>query len=107
MTRLFNDPAAFADEALEGFTAAHRRWVRPVGGGVVRATATPAGQVAVVIGGGSGHYPAFSGLVGRGPGARCGRRERLRLPVRPADPLRGHRRARGRGSPADVRQLRR
>ncbi|MFF0584843.1 dihydroxyacetone kinase family protein [Streptomyces sp. NPDC003781] len=66
MTRLFNDPAAFADEALEGFTAAHRRWVRPVTGGVVRAGATPAGQVAVVIGGGSGHYPAFSGLVGRG-----------------------------------------
>ncbi|MEU4979932.1 dihydroxyacetone kinase family protein [Streptomyces sp. NPDC021969] len=66
MTRLFNDPAAFADEALEGFTAAHRRWVRPVTGGVVRATATPGGQVAVVIGGGSGHYPAFSGLVGRG-----------------------------------------
>ncbi|MFJ3037558.1 dihydroxyacetone kinase family protein [Streptomyces tendae] len=66
MTRLFNDPAAFADEALEGFTAAHRRWVRPVTGGVVRATAIPAGQVAVVIGGGSGHYPAFSGLVGRG-----------------------------------------
>ncbi|MGW0812019.1 dihydroxyacetone kinase family protein [Streptomyces viridiviolaceus] len=66
MTRLFNDPAAFADEALEGFTAAHRRWVRPVTGGVVRAAATPAGQVAVVIGGGSGHYPAFSGLVGRG-----------------------------------------
>ncbi|MFJ6070641.1 dihydroxyacetone kinase family protein [Streptomyces sp. NPDC093065] len=66
MTRLFNDPAAFADEALEGFAAAHRRWVRPVPGGVVRAAATPAGQVAVVIGGGSGHYPAFSGLVGRG-----------------------------------------
>ncbi|MGC9495890.1 dihydroxyacetone kinase family protein [Streptomyces sp. WG7] len=66
MTRLFNDPAAFADEALEGFTAAHRRWVRSVTGGVVRATATPPGQVAVVIGGGSGHYPAFSGLVGRG-----------------------------------------
>jgi dihydroxyacetone kinase len=66
MTRLFNDPAAFADEALEGFAAAHRRWVRPVTGGVVRATATPPGQVAVVIGGGSGHYPAFSGLVGRG-----------------------------------------
>ncbi|MEW1994705.1 dihydroxyacetone kinase family protein [Streptomyces coelicoflavus] len=66
MTRLFNDPAAFADEALEGFAAAHRRWVRPVTGGVVRAAATPAGQVAVVVGGGSGHYPAFSGLVGRG-----------------------------------------
>ncbi|MER6012387.1 dihydroxyacetone kinase family protein [Streptomyces bluensis] len=66
MTRLFNDPAAFADEALEGFAAAHCDRVRPVTGGVVRAGATPAGQVAVVIGGGSGHYPAFSGLVGRG-----------------------------------------
>ncbi|MFE6889066.1 dihydroxyacetone kinase family protein [Streptomyces sp. NPDC057694] len=66
MTRLYNDPAAFADEALEGFAAAHRRWVRPVRGGVVRATAKTPGQVAVVIGGGSGHYPAFSGLVGQG-----------------------------------------
>ncbi|BCL25439.1 dihydroxyacetone kinase family protein [Streptomyces aurantiacus] len=66
MTRLFNDPAAFADEALEGFAAAHRGWVRPVTGGVVRAVGTPSGQVAVVVGGGSGHYPAFSGLVGRG-----------------------------------------
>ncbi|MFJ8935249.1 dihydroxyacetone kinase family protein [Streptomyces sp. NPDC102365] len=66
MTRLFNDPAAFADEALEGFAAAHRGWVRAVTGGVVRAAGTPAGQVAVVVGGGSGHYPAFSGLVGRG-----------------------------------------
>ncbi|MFC9530739.1 dihydroxyacetone kinase family protein [Streptomyces sp. NPDC056975] len=66
MTRLYNDPAAFADEALEGFAAAHQRWVRPVPGGVVRATAKTPGQVAVVIGGGSGHYPAFSGLVGQG-----------------------------------------
>ena len=66
MTQLFNDPAAFADEALEGFVAAHRRWVRPVPGGVVRAAARVPGQVAVVVGGGSGHYPAFSGLVGQG-----------------------------------------
>ncbi|MEV7090988.1 dihydroxyacetone kinase family protein [Streptomyces sp. NPDC093085] len=66
MTRLFNAPEAFADEALEGFVAAHRRWVRPVPGGVVRSAPAPAGQVAVVIGGGSGHYPAFSGLVGPG-----------------------------------------
>ncbi|MCX4796821.1 MULTISPECIES: dihydroxyacetone kinase family protein [unclassified Streptomyces] len=66
MTRLFNDPAAFADEALEGFVAAHPRRVRQVPGGVVRATRTTPGQVAVVVGGGSGHYPAFSGLVGQG-----------------------------------------
>lgn len=41
MTRLFNAPAAFADEALEGFVAAHRRWVRPVSGGVVRSAPAP------------------------------------------------------------------
>ncbi len=66
MTYLCNDPADFADEALAGFAAAHRRWVRAVPGGVVRSTPTAPGQVAVVIGGGSGHYPAFSGLVGPG-----------------------------------------
>jgi len=66
MTRLFNDPAAFADEMIEGFVAASSRWVRPVAGGVVRRAPAPAGSVAVVIGGGSGHYPAFAGLVGDG-----------------------------------------
>ncbi|WP_353808379.1 dihydroxyacetone kinase family protein [Agromyces sp. SYSU T00194] len=66
MTRLFNEPDAFADEMIAGFAAANRRYVRPVPGGVVRATTSPAGQVAVVIGGGSGHYPAFGGLVGQG-----------------------------------------
>ena len=66
MTRLFNDPADFADQATEGFVAANGRWVRRVHGGVARATTSPDGTVAVVIGGGSGHYPAFGGLVGPG-----------------------------------------
>ncbi|TDN44288.1 homodimeric dihydroxyacetone kinase [Curtobacterium flaccumfaciens] len=66
MTRLFNDPADFADEATDGFVAANERWVRKVHGGVARATTSPEGTVAVVIGGGSGHYPAFGGLVGHG-----------------------------------------
>jgi dihydroxyacetone kinase len=67
MTRLFNDPAAFADEMTEGFVAAHGHRVRQVPGGVVRSSeATPPGRVAVVVGGGSGHYPAFAGLVGPG-----------------------------------------
>jgi dihydroxyacetone kinase len=66
MTRLFNDPADFADEATDGFVAANERWVRKVHGGVARATTSPDGTVAVVIGGGSGHYPAFGGLVGHG-----------------------------------------
>lgn len=66
MTRLWNDPADFADEMIAGFIAANERSVRGVPGGVVRSTVVPEGQVAVVIGGGSGHYPAFGGLVGQG-----------------------------------------
>ncbi|HEX4092904.1 MAG TPA: dihydroxyacetone kinase family protein [Trebonia sp.] len=66
MTRVYNEPADFAREATEGLVAANRELLRLVPGGVTRAAATAPGQVAVVIGGGSGHYPAFSGLVGRG-----------------------------------------
>ena len=66
MTRLWNDPADFADEMIDGFVAANARLVRRVTGGVARSTKTPQGQVAFVIGGGSGHYPAFGGLVGPG-----------------------------------------
>ncbi|MGC5224248.1 dihydroxyacetone kinase family protein [Micromonospora sp. DT81.3] len=66
MTRLWNEPSAFADEMIDGFVAANGRYVRRVPGGVVRSTVVPDGQVAVVIGGGSGHYPAFGGLVGQG-----------------------------------------
>ncbi|MCU1553376.1 MAG: PTS-dependent dihydroxyacetone kinase, dihydroxyacetone-binding subunit DhaK [Arthrobacter sp.] len=66
MTRLFNEPAAFADEMTEGFVASHGRWVKRVSGGVVRNTKSTPDTVALVIGGGSGHYPAFAGLVGQG-----------------------------------------
>jgi dihydroxyacetone kinase len=66
MTRLFNEPAAFADEMIEGFVASHGRWVRRVSGGVARSTKSTPDTVALVIGGGSGHYPAFAGLVGQG-----------------------------------------
>ncbi|GAA2174287.1 dihydroxyacetone kinase family protein [Agrococcus versicolor] len=66
MTRLFNEPSAFADEMIEGFAAASARWVTAVPGGVVRSTRSSEDTVALVIGGGSGHYPAFGGLVGPG-----------------------------------------
>jgi dihydroxyacetone kinase len=66
MTRLFNDPADFADEMVDGFVAANRARVRRVHGGVARSTTSPEGTVALVVGGGSGHYPAFGGLVGHG-----------------------------------------
>lgn len=66
MSFISNDPARFSEQATLGFVAAHSDVVRAVPGGVARRTATPEGQVAVVIGGGSGHYPAFAGLVGPG-----------------------------------------
>src|SRR5699024_8475761 len=74
MTYLFNDPADFANDAVAGLAAAHPEHVAAVHGGVVRATETPKGQPALVIGGGSGHYPAFAGWVGpgMGHGAPCG-----------------------------------
>jgi dihydroxyacetone kinase len=66
MTRLWNDPAAFADDMVNGFVRANGRWVRAVYGGVYRSTRSTRPEVALVIGGGSGHYPAFAGLVGPG-----------------------------------------
>lgn len=66
MTRLYNDPASFMEDMLDGFLDANSHYVFGVPGGVVRATATPEGKATVVVGGGSGHYPAFCGVVGRG-----------------------------------------
>ncbi len=66
MTCIHDDPEVFATTAMAGFSSIYARTVRAVTGGVVRSTATPAGKVAVVVGGGSGHYPAFAGFVGPG-----------------------------------------
>src|SRR6476646_10365463 len=66
MTKLFNDPARFTEDMLAGFLDANSRYVVGVPGGVVRAHETAPGKVAVVVGGGSGHYPAFCGVVGPG-----------------------------------------
>lgn len=74
MTHLVNDPKHFAADVLAGFVRAHAGRVMAVHGGAVRATETPPGEVAVVLGGGSGHYPAFAGWIGEGMahGAVCG-----------------------------------
>ncbi len=74
MTRILADAESFVDDALEGFARAHADLVRRVDGGIVRAAPLDAGRVALVVGGGSGHYPAFAGLVGPGlaAGAVCG-----------------------------------
>jgi hypothetical protein len=100
MTKLYDDPASFSDDLLAGFLDVYADRVVGVSGGVMRVTETPPGKVAVVVGGGSGHYPAFCGVVGPGfadgavvgniftspvdQGGRCrrhGRRQRRRVAV--------------------------
>jgi Dak1 domain len=68
VTDVFNDPVSFKDEMLEGFLSAYGRYVERVPGasGVMRAGGPREGKVSVIIGGGSGHYPAFCGVVGVG-----------------------------------------
>lgn len=66
MTKIFNDPSDFAEEALAGFCDVHSGLVRQVPGGAVRRFRPAQPKVAVLAGGGSGHYPAFAGLVGTG-----------------------------------------
>jgi dihydroxyacetone kinase len=68
MTHVYNDPADFKDDVLRGFAAAHRSRVERVEGasGFVRAGGPLKGKVSLVVGGGSGHYPSYSGVVGPG-----------------------------------------
>ncbi|UKA77614.1 dihydroxyacetone kinase family protein [Arthrobacter sp. FW306-07-I] len=66
MAYLFNNPIDFADQLTDGFAAAYPQWIRKVPGGVVRSNGAAPGSVVVITGGGSGHYPAFAGLVGPG-----------------------------------------
>lgn len=66
MTHVVESAEDFAESAVRGYCAIHPDLVRRVTGGVVRSTTTPGGKVALVIGGGSGHYPAFAGYVGPG-----------------------------------------
>ncbi|GAA3071210.1 dihydroxyacetone kinase family protein [Nesterenkonia aethiopica] len=66
MTTLYNDPSTFMEDQLAGFLDAYADRLRGVEGGVVSTAPQDSPEVAVVVGGGSGHYPAFSGLVGPG-----------------------------------------
>lgn len=66
MSWIFNRPSDFAKEMVAGFVSAHSTILRQVPGGVVRNTQSKPGSVAVIVGGGSGHYPSFAGLVGQG-----------------------------------------
>lgn len=66
MTRLFNNPKNFSQEFVDGFVRSCPQYVRKVYGGIVRSTSSRPGKVAVISGGGGGHFPAFAGFVGQG-----------------------------------------
>jgi dihydroxyacetone kinase len=68
MTHISNEASCFKEEMIEGLTLAYPQFVCRVPGafGVIAADAPRRGKVSVLIGGGSGHYPAFAGLVGPG-----------------------------------------
>lgn len=66
MTKIFNDPATFTQDALAGFASLYPQYVLQVSGGVVRSSEPSPGKTCVIVGGGSGHYPAFFGIVGAG-----------------------------------------
>jgi dihydroxyacetone kinase-like protein len=65
---LVNDPFAAVDDMLSGILAANRERIAltPCGRGVYTLAPNPARRVAVIVGGGSGHEPAFLGWVGPG-----------------------------------------
>ncbi|HSS93959.1 MAG TPA: dihydroxyacetone kinase subunit DhaK [Candidatus Dormibacteraeota bacterium] len=72
--KLINDPFDAVDEAIEGFVAAHSDVVAFAEPRVVVRRGPGSDKVGLVIGGGSGHEPAFVGYVGAGiaDAAACG-----------------------------------
>jgi D-erythrulose 4-kinase len=68
MTHVYNDPAEFPSDVIKGFAAAYPQYAQRVEGasGFVRAGGPLEGKVSLVIGGGSGHYPSYNGVVGTG-----------------------------------------
>ncbi|MSO26076.1 MAG: dihydroxyacetone kinase subunit DhaK [Candidatus Nanopelagicaceae bacterium] len=67
MKKLINDPFEVVDEMFNGFILANDHIVKPVGKRSIARVKSPiAGKVGIVVGGGSGHLPAFAGYVGQG-----------------------------------------
>lgn len=66
MKKLINTPDSLLSDALRGFQAAHPELVVDTDNRVVRRAEVPAGQVALISGGGTGHEPMHSGFVGNG-----------------------------------------
>ncbi|MFO1105993.1 MAG: dihydroxyacetone kinase subunit DhaL [Amaricoccus sp.] len=67
--KLINGPEDIVSEAIEGMVSAHPDLLTVegrTGRAVVAVDGPRDGKVGIVIGGGSGHEPAFAGYVGRG-----------------------------------------
>ncbi len=67
--KLINSPENIIAEMIEGMVAAHPDMLRvegETGRAVVAVDGPREGKVGIVVGGGSGHEPAFAGYVGRG-----------------------------------------
>lgn len=72
--KLINDPFDVVDEALDGFAGAHSDVVTLAAPRVIARRVPALPKVGFVVGGGSGHEPAFAGYVGHGmaDAAACG-----------------------------------
>ena len=67
--KLVNDADNIVDEMLDGIIAAHPQHVRRLEHSprsIVAVNGPRPGKVGILIGGGSGHEPAFAGYVGKG-----------------------------------------
>lgn len=67
--KLINDPDHLIAELIEGMVSAHPALLKTegeTGRAIVAVNGPREGKVGIVIGGGSGHEPAFAGYVGRG-----------------------------------------
>jgi len=66
MSIIKNNTENFAAEAVDGFCDIFRDHIVKVSGGLLRRHVEAKSRVSVVVGGGSGHFPAFAGFVGQG-----------------------------------------
>lgn len=69
MKKLMNNPEIVVEDMLEGYISAHSDYVKMLEGesrAIITNRKTGENKVGILIGGGSGHEPAFLGYVGEG-----------------------------------------
>lgn len=67
--KMINDAERLIEDLIEGMVSAHPKHLYvdgPTGRAIVARNGPRDGKVGIVVGGGSGHEPAFAGYVGRG-----------------------------------------